>query len=72
MESNDLKTEVGIYRRCAMGVPEKYDDYIVKTNKGTYEFAHYNIDGWHIKGDNGGESVEPIAWTLIPTTPIKE
>jgi len=26
--------------------PEKHDTYLVKTEEGCYDFAHYNIDGW--------------------------
>jgi len=46
--------------------PKKYDDYLVKTEEGTYEFAHYNVDGWHIQGDNKGATVR--LWSNIPTT----
>ena len=46
--------------------PERYDTYLVKTQKGTYEFAHFNIDGWSIIGDNKGAT--PFLWREIPTT----
>jgi hypothetical protein len=70
MSENKGKLEVGIYHRCSLSVPDKYDDYLVKTNNGTYEFAHFNQDGWKIKGGNGGETNYPIAYTLIPTTSV--
>ena len=70
MENNNEKTKVGVYRRCALGIPEKYDDYLVKTKYGTYEFAFFGQEGWRIQGDNS-EGNKPIAWTKIPTTPIK-
>ena len=46
--------------------PTSYDDYLVKTKEGTYEFAHFNSDGWTIRGDNKGAT--PVLWTPIPTT----
>jgi len=48
--------------------PTKYDTYFVKTKCGTYEFAHFNQDGWTILGDNKGAT--PIAWTEIPVTDL--
>jgi len=62
--------KVGIYNRCALGVPEKYDDYLVKTNNGTYDFAHFNQNGWRIRGGNHSETNYPIAWTKIPQTSV--
>ena len=70
MSENKGKLEVGIYHRCSLSVPDKYDDYLVKTNNGTYEVAHFNKYGWKIKGDNNGETNYPIAYTLIPTTSV--
>ena len=49
-------------------LPEKYDDYIVKTSNETYEFALFDINGWTIQGDNGGASSKVVAWVELPTT----
>jgi hypothetical protein len=46
--------------------PKKFNDYLVKTEEGTYEFAHFNCDGWTILGDNKGATVR--LWIPIPTT----
>jgi hypothetical protein len=70
MSENKGKLEVGIYHRCSLSVPDKYDDYLVKTNNGTYEFAHFNQKGWTIQGDNNGLSSVIIYWTEIPTTDL--
>ena len=69
---SNFKTEAvaGIYSRCSTSIPEKYDDYLVKTKGGTYEKAHFNQNGWTILGDNKGDI--PIAWTPIPTTSVLE
>ena len=44
--------------------PTKYDTYLVKTKKGSYEFAHFNQSGWTILGDNKGAVV--AYWIPIP------
>ena len=44
--------------------PSKYDDYLVKTVGGTYEFAHFNQSGWTILGDN--KSAVVAYWIPIP------
>ena len=50
--------------------PTKYDTYLVKTNKGTYEFAHFYQNGWKIQGDNSVQTNIIIAWTEIPQTDL--
>ena len=44
--------------------PSRFDDYLVKTIQGTYEFAHFALGEWTILGDNKGAEVE--FWTEIP------
>ena len=46
--------------------PTRYDTYLVKTRGGTYEFAHFNREGWTIQGGNKGAEV--LCWCEIPQT----
>ena len=48
--------------------PERYDTYLVKTEEGTYEFAHYSLGGWCILGDNRWATVR--LWRELPTTSL--
>lgn len=71
MGNKKIKTIDGIYKRCSVYEPDKYDTYLVKTNYGTYEFALFDINGWHVLGPNSGDSIHPVAWTSIIHTEIK-
>lgn len=67
-----VKSLIGIYNRSALTVPEKYDTYLVKTNKGNYDIAKYDRKGWHLQASNDSETTFPIAWSRLPITAIKK
>jgi len=48
--------------------PTRYDDYLVKTCYGIYQFAHFNQLGWTIIGEDKSQQV--VAWMEIPKTDI--
>lgn len=52
----------GDYTSCAND-PEKYDTYLVHTDGGGKDFAHFNGEGWHPGQMSGGT---PRYWMFIP------
>lgn len=57
-----VKSEEGRYNKLKKK-PNKYDVYLVKTKQGCYDFALYDIDGWHTGQVTNG-AVE--YWRTIP------
>ena len=48
--------------------PERFDTYLVKTEEGCYDFAHWNDEGW---GKGIGTDGTPFLWREIPQTKQK-
>ena len=43
--------------------PDRFDDYLVLTKEGCYDFAHFNNEGWHKGIITSGT---PLWWREIP------
>jgi hypothetical protein len=54
------------YARCSIySNPDRFDTYLVKTQEGCYDFAHFANDEWN-KGVNTDGT--PLLWREIPHT----
>ena len=56
----------GEFTHCA-NAPDKYDTYLVHTEEGCKDFAHFNGEGWHPGSMSDGT---PQYWMPIPQLPV--